>query len=148
MTQNGTLEISDVKKAFDQLMPWEQNEFLLKEVDSLSHILDKDDLEGILGCTIVTSAEEAVDFFDEYDILREIPDYTIEQYVTDSWGDPLSRSTKLELFTKEFDKLDGKYIVEDIAAWFVSLSEEDQKTLENKVKEIKEDKNKQDGNKD
>ena len=43
MTQNGSLDIQDVQKQFDELQSWEKKKFILKNLDNL----DEDDYDTI-----------------------------------------------------------------------------------------------------
>lgn len=80
----GIVEIADVEALFDALTPWEKKEFinshidLAGEVESGNSDIREDDYSME---DVIESAEEAVDVFGEEEILENVSDVTIANYV-------------------------------------------------------------------
>lgn len=80
----GIVEIADVEALFDALTPWDKTEFinshidLADEVESGNSNIREDDYSMK---DVIESASEAVDAFGEYEILEDISDVTIANYV-------------------------------------------------------------------
>ena len=80
----GIVEIADVEALFDALTPWDKTEFinshidLADEVESGNSDIREDDYSMK---DVIESASEAVDEFGEDEILEDISDVTIANYV-------------------------------------------------------------------
>ena len=80
----GIVEIADVEALFDALTPWDKTEFinshidLADEVESGNSDIREDDYSMK---DVIENASEAVDVFGEDEILEDISDVTIANYV-------------------------------------------------------------------
>ena len=80
----GIVEIADVEALFDALTPWEKKEFinshidLAGEVESGNSDIREDDYSME---DVIESAEEAVDVFGDEEILENVSDVAIANYV-------------------------------------------------------------------
>ena len=80
----GIVEIADVEALFDALMPWEKKEFINGHIDLAGEVGsgNSDILEDDYSMEdVIESAEEAVDVFGEEEILENVSNVTIANYV-------------------------------------------------------------------
>lgn len=80
----GIVEIADVEALFDALTPWEKLEFINNHTDLADEVEsgNSDIREGDFSMEdVIESASEAVDVFGENEILENVSDVTIANYV-------------------------------------------------------------------
>ena len=78
----GIVEIADVEALIDALAPWEKLEFINNHTDLEVKSGNSDIREGDYSMEdVIESASEAVDVFGEYEILENVSDVTIADYV-------------------------------------------------------------------
>lgn len=81
MTQQGTVELSDVQKLFNELPAWDKAKFLGK---NLNGELVESAMHYVHG-TLCKDAYDAVQAFNSADLIEEIEDYVIEDYIFYNW---------------------------------------------------------------
>lgn len=78
----GIVEIADVETLFDALTSWEKLEFINNHTDLEVESGNSDIREGDYSMEdVIESASEAVDVFGEDEILENVSDVTIADYV-------------------------------------------------------------------
>ena len=78
----GIVEIADVEALFDALTPWDKTEFINSHIDLADESGNSDIREGDYSMEdVIESASEAVDVFGEDEILENVSDVTIANYV-------------------------------------------------------------------
>lgn len=85
MTVNGTLDVNDVQRSFDQLQYYEKRKFILDNFDQIgdsdiSDLISTFNIDTYDICQFL-STEDVCDFFNYNELLREIGKYEIIQYL-------------------------------------------------------------------
>lgn len=75
------VEISEVEALFEDLMPWDKKEFINKHADLIDIPASDVSEEDYSLDDVIESAEEAVEAFGEDEMLYNISDTAIAEYV-------------------------------------------------------------------